>query len=112
MNTAWRRVPTVDVAGLEQASLGGAVVIDVRELDEYESGHVPGALLMPMAEVPVRVGDVPRGETVYLVCETGGRSERAALFMRQAGVDAVNVAGGTRAWIRSGRAVTSGSEPG
>lgn len=105
-------VPTVDVIQLAEARETGAPVIDVREPDEYEAGHVPGAVLMPLGQVVARAGEVPLGQPVYLVCETGVRSERAAKFLRARGVDARNVAGGTKAWIRSGRPAVAGTDPG
>lgn len=105
-------VPEVDVDELAEARAAGAPVVDVREPDEYEAGHVPGAALIPLAQVPHRLDEVPAGGPVYLICETGGRSERATQFLRAQGVDARNVAGGTRAWIRSGRPAATGWEPG
>jgi rhodanese-related sulfurtransferase len=104
-------VPEIDVDELDRRR-GGTVVVDVRQPDEYEEGHVPGARLIPLPEVPQRLGDMPAGEQVLLICGTGGRSQRAAEFLRERGRDAVNVAGGTRAWVESGRPVVRGTEPG
>ena len=87
-------------------------MVDVRQPDEYENGHVPGARLIPLGEVPTRVDEVPAGETVLLICGSGGRSMRAAEFLAGRGRDVVNVAGGTRAWVESGREVVRGGEPG
>jgi rhodanese-related sulfurtransferase len=86
-------------------------VIDVREPDEYTAGHVPGATLIPLATVPDRLSDLPAGD-VLVICRSGGRSKRAAEFLAANGVQATNVAGGTLAWMRSGRGVTKGDEPG
>ncbi len=81
---------------------GGAVVVDVREPDEYAQGHVPGARLAPLHTVPSLVGELPLDQPVYLVCAVGGRSAQAAAFLAQHGVDAVNVDGGTRDWQEAG----------
>ncbi len=105
-------VPEVDVDELDQARADGAVVVDVRQPDEYDSGHVPGARLIPLAEVGARVGEVPADVPVYVICLSGGRSARATEFLRTQGVDARSVAGGTKAWIGSGREVAHGSRPG
>ena len=105
-------VPEIDIDELDQRRASGAVVVDVRQPDEYEEGHVPGARLIPLAEVPERVGDVPTDGPVLVICGSGGRSLRAAEFLRTHGLDAVNVAGGTRAWVESGRPVARGAEPG
>lgn len=82
-------------------------VIDVRNPDEYAAGRVPGAVLMPLHTVPVRVQDIPRDRTVYLVCQSGGRSAQGTAWLAQQGYDVVNVLGGTQAWVMSGFPVES-----
>jgi rhodanese-related sulfurtransferase len=105
-------VPEVDVDQLDAARGEGAPVIDVRQPDEYDAGHVPGARLIPLAEVAARLGEVPTDGTVYVICQTGGRSARATDFLRRQGIDAQNVTGGTKAWIESGRTAVRGPQPG
>lgn len=97
------------LADLERA--GEAVVVDVREPDEYAAGHVPGALPIPMGQVAARLGEVPRGGTVYVVCASGNRSKAAAQTLEDAGVDAYSVAGGTKGWIERGNPVVTGTSP-
>jgi rhodanese-related sulfurtransferase len=104
-------VPEIDVAELAKARADGAPLIDVREPDEYTTAHVPGAVLVPLATVPERLADVPRDGPVYVICAVGQRSRRAAEFYRSRGVDAVNVAGGTTAWIEAGEPISTGMEP-
>jgi rhodanese-related sulfurtransferase len=104
-------VPEVDVTELAKARADGAPLIDVREPDEYSAAHVPGAVLVPLATVPERLADVPREGPVYVICAVGQRSRRAAEFYRSRGVDAVNVAGGTTAWIEVGEPIATGMEP-
>ncbi|HZM32098.1 MAG TPA: rhodanese-like domain-containing protein [Acidimicrobiales bacterium] len=104
-------VPEIDVAGLARAREGGAALIDVREPDEYTAAHVPGATLVPLATVPDRLADVPTDGTVYVICAKGARSLRAAEFYRAQGIDAVNVAGGTNAWVDAGLPYSTGLEP-
>ena len=82
-------------------------VVDVRNPDEYAAGRVPGAVLVPMHTVPVRLQDLPRDRTLYLVCATGGRSAQTAAWLEPQGYDVVNVAGGTQAWFMSGYALES-----
>ena len=95
-------IPTTTVADLHQrVSRGGAAVVDVREPYEYASGHVPGAINIPLATGPVRVHDLPRGD-VYVICESGARSWQVANFLAQRGVGVTNVEGGTGAWRSSG----------
>ena len=100
-----------DLADLVTAHAGGAPVLDVREPDEYAGGHVPGAVSIPLAQVPARVADVPTGGRVFVVCASGTRSKRATETLRTAGVDAVSVRGGTKGWVQAGHAVTGGARP-
>ena len=102
-------VPEIDIETLSTEKDGGAPVFDVRQPDEYEEAHVPGVRLVPLADVPERVSEFPTDETVYVICKSGGRSARAVEFLRTNGVDAVNVAGGTMAWIDAQKPVDTGA---
>jgi rhodanese-related sulfurtransferase len=88
-----------------------AFVLDVREGLEYVQGHVPGAVLIPMSQLANRVTEVPRDRQVHVICRSGNRSASMTTFLERAGVDAVNVAGGTDAWARSGRPLVTGRDP-
>ncbi len=99
----------VTIDDLDAARKGGLTVLDVRESDEYAEGHVPGAQLLPLGVLPVRVQDLPRDQPVFVICQSGGRSTQAAQLLDRAGIDVRNVAGGTSAWIRSGRPVETGT---
>jgi len=98
----------VDVDILAEAHAQGAVVLDVRNPDEYEAGHVPGAKLIPLGELGARQDEIPDGDPIYVVCASGGRSLTATKAMVQAGYRAVSVAGGTKAWVETGRPVVTG----
>ncbi len=100
----------VDLDSFAAAHADGALVVDVREPREYVNGHVPGARLMPMAQLPARLHELDKDRSVYVVCASGNRSSAMASLLSQAGFDAVNVAGGTGGWIRSGRPVKQGQE--
>jgi rhodanese-related sulfurtransferase len=104
-------VPEVTVDQLAAAHAGGAPVVDVREPDEYEAGHVPGAVLIPMGQVVERVTELDRSRPVYVICQSGSRSGRAAQWYRSQGIDARNVAGGTSAWAERGKPVVLGPDP-
>ena len=105
-------VPEIDIAEAARRRAAGAPVFDVREPDEYHEGHVPGAPLIPLAQVPDQVDEFPTDREVLIICKSGGRSRRAAEFLRTKGVDAVNIAGGTMAWIDAGHDVVTGDEAG
>jgi rhodanese-related sulfurtransferase len=96
---------------LDQVAAAGedAVVVDVREPSEYVQGHVPGAVLMPMGQLSSRMPELDRSRPVYVVCASGGRSGAMTDVLRSNGFDARSVAGGTNAWIQSGRPVEEGS---
>jgi rhodanese-related sulfurtransferase len=100
-------VPEVDIDEARRRIDAGTPVIDVREPAEYAEGHVPGAPLIPLGEVAERISEVPTGE-VLVICRSGARSARAAELLRAHGIDAVNVAGGTLAWIDAGGPVAHG----
>lgn len=93
------------------AHADGATVIDVREPAEYLGGHVPGAVLMPMGQLPSRTGELDRSLPLYVVCATGNRSSARADYLASAGFDARSVAGGTAAWASSGHTVVTGTRP-
>lgn len=98
----------IDLADFATAHAAGAAVVDVREPFEYEEGHVPGARLVPLAQLPAVVGELPRSRPLYVICAGGSRSLAAAQFLARAGIEARSVSGGTGGWIRSGRPVVSG----
>jgi rhodanese-related sulfurtransferase len=103
--------PEIDIDQLAGAVRGGAAIIDVREPGEYVAGHVPGAVLIPMGQLPRRTAELDRDAPVYVVCASGNRSATMTGFLRSAGFDAYSVAGGTSGWARSGRSVVGGYAP-
>jgi rhodanese-related sulfurtransferase len=103
-------VPEVDVDELAKRRASGDHVVDVRNPDEYEAGHVPGAILIPLAELPERWQEVPEGD-VLVICKTGARSARAVELLNGAGRTTYNVAGGTMAWVEAGHPVVTGASP-
>jgi rhodanese-related sulfurtransferase len=108
------QVPEIDVDALTRLHSQGVYVLDVREPDEYTSGHVPGAVPIPLGEIPARAAEVPTDREVYVVCGSGGRSRRAAEYLNGQGAratKATNVMGGTKGWIAAGNPVTEGDQP-
>ena len=84
-----------------------AVVLDVREDDEWVHGHVDGATHIPMGDVPARLDELPEGDPLYVICRSGGRSARVAAWLNQNGYDAVNVAEGMGGWEAAGKPMVS-----
>jgi rhodanese-related sulfurtransferase len=99
--------PQVPSIGVEEArrrlSQPGSLLIDVRETWEYESGHVPGAILVPLQELASRLGEIPKERAILVICQVGQRSATAAALLLSRGFPEVtNVDGGTTAWTRAG----------
>jgi rhodanese-related sulfurtransferase len=101
----------VDLDRFEAAHAAGAVVLDVRNPDEYVAGHVAGAVLIPLGELGARQEEIPAGDPLYVICAVGGRSLAATQALVEAGYRAVSVAGGTNGWIERGGPVVTGPSP-
>lgn len=108
-----RSVPVreVTVADLAVAHAAGATVVDCREPWEYVRGHVPGAILLPLGQIAGRVAEVPAGGPVYVICQSGNRSQLGSQVLTLAGHEAYSVVGGTGSWIVSGHPVVTGTNP-
>ena len=100
---------TVEVTEVPQ----GAAVLDVREDYEWAEGHAAGALHIPMNEVPERLDELDPDQDTYVICRTGGRSAQVAAWLVSQGYTALNVAGGSGAWLEAGLPMESenGQEP-
>lgn len=101
-------VPSVDVSQLAEILRTGAILIDVREPDEFEAAHVPVANLVPLQSVPSVLDQLPTDQPVYVICQAGGRSLKAAAWLVEQGIQAINVSGGTGAWIANGLPTEAG----
>jgi rhodanese-related sulfurtransferase len=87
----------------------GALLLDVREHEEWDAGHVPDALHIPLGELGARYTEVARDQPLFVICRSGNRSDHAARALADAGWDARNVAGGMQAWEAAGRPMASES---
>ena len=90
----------------------GALLLDVREPDEWRAGHAPPATLIPMGQVLAKTNDLPRDGTIVVVCRSGGRSAAVTDALRAGGFDAVNLAGGMSAWSAAGLSVVTAEDAG
>jgi sulfur-carrier protein adenylyltransferase/sulfurtransferase len=74
-------------------------LLDVREPNEYQIGKIPGSTLIPLGEVPQRVSEIPRDKEIIVHCKMGGRSAKAAAYLREQGYTNVkNLKGGILDW--------------
>ncbi len=103
-------VPAVDVSELPD----GALLLDVREPEEWRAGHIHGAVHVPMDALPQRMAydavPITAGKPVVVVCKMGGRSAHVTAWLNRQGFDAVNLDGGMLAWAASGRPMVSDTD--
>ncbi len=104
--------PEISVNNFSEALAKGAYAIDVREVNEYVEGHVPGIRLMPVSRFSSFLEELPKDRTIYVICRSGNRSSTAANYLTMKGFDAVSVSGGTVEWIKAGKPVAVGMEEG
>lgn len=107
----FNRVAQAPTGGADEVSPGearerlqqGSVLVDVREPAEWTSGHAPGAVHIPLGQLPARLGELPRDRELITVCRSGHRSAQAATLLRGAGYGRVrNLKGGMSAWAAGG----------
>jgi len=92
----------VDVHSALTAIEAGAILLDVRQIDEWEAGHAPTAIHVSLNDLPDRLDDLAKDRLIVCVCRSGGRSTRATMFLLEQGFDAVNLEGGMLAWSSLG----------
>jgi thioredoxin 1 len=102
----------IDLEAFAEVYASGATVLDVRNPDEYEAAHLPGAVLIPLGELAERQDEIPAADPLYVICAVGGRSLAAAKALVDAGYNALSVSGGTKGWIEQGGRFVSGADPG
>jgi len=87
----------------------GAFLLDVREPEEWQAGHIPGALHIPLGELNVRHQEIAQDRELYVICRSGNRSAYAAEALAGAGWDARNVSDGMVGWQAAGRPMIADS---
>ena len=103
----------VTVTDATRLAAEGAMLLDVREDDEWQAGHAPQAEHIPMSVLGQELDRLDQGRRIVAVCRSGSRSERVATALRQRGYDAANVEGGMQAWAAAGLLiVTDAGGPG
>jgi rhodanese-related sulfurtransferase len=97
----------VSTPSIPEISIGDippdAVLLDVREDDEWAAGRAPGAVHVPMTQLAERLEESPDGDPVYVICRSGGRSARVTAYLNSQGWDTVNVTGGMGGWAAAGK---------
>jgi rhodanese-related sulfurtransferase len=101
----------LEVSVAEAASLrdAGAFILDVRQPEEWNESHIPGATLIPLPELETRVNEVPKGQKIVVVCRSGNRSAQGRDILLSAGfTEVTSMAGGINQWKAAGLATQSG----
>ena len=108
-----QEAPAIDLASLpvnlDVATAGAlredpnVLILDVREQSEWDAGHIPGAVHIPMNDVPARIQEIPTDKTVIVQCRSGNRSSQVTEFLRKQGMNNVhNLDGGLNSWQAAG----------
>ncbi|WP_104990608.1 rhodanese-like domain-containing protein [Deinococcus sp. NW-56] len=104
-------IPDIPPAEGHQRVQQGALLVDVREPNEYAELHAEGARLLPLSELESRFGELPKDRPLVMICRSGARSARAGEYLRAQGYsDVVNLAGGTMAWAEAGLPTEQGDQ--
>lgn len=101
------KIATIKPYELEEKLSEDPVIIDVREVHEFNSGHIPGAKNIPLGQIPHYEADPnEKNQPIYVICHSGMRSRQAVQVLERKGLDVVSVAGGMSQWtgpVKKGR---------
>jgi rhodanese-related sulfurtransferase len=92
----------ITASAADEQIRAGAFLLDVREDDEWQDGHAPAAVHIPMGELSARSGELPADRTIICVCHIGGRSAVVTDALNRGGWTALNLSGGMNAWQAAG----------
>ncbi len=99
----FKEITTTELHKLLGEKKAGSVIVDVRFPFEVKSGKIPGAINIPMNDIPARAEELRSYDTIYLVCQSGGRSMLTATQLDMMGFGSVyNMTGGMRLWREQG----------
>jgi rhodanese-related sulfurtransferase len=109
-NVSAEKLPLeISVSDASSMRDAGAFILDVRQPEEWNEGHIPGATLIPLGELASRVNEVPKDQKVVVVCRSGNRSQQGRDILLSAGYTQVtSMAGGINEWKASGFETVSG----
>ena len=102
--------PVLSAVELQQKIKSGKhpFVLDVRQSDEYRTGHIPGAKLIPLGEIKQKIKDLPRQREIVCVCDSGSRSGSASRMLVSEGYQVFNLRGGMKSWQKEKLPVKKG----
>lgn len=93
----------ISVSDAHQLYQDGVFMLDVRTIEEYQAGHIPGATLIPLDELGARYMELPQDETIVVYCRSGNRSLQAVYLLENSGFVRVHsMDRGINNWIQNG----------
>lgn len=105
-DTLPREISVSEASAMREA---GAFILDVREPEEWNESHIPGATLIPLGELASRVNEIPEDQEIVVVCRSGNRSAQGRDILLSAGFTQVtSMAGGINQWKAAGFETVSG----
>ncbi len=90
--------PEINVQETQKRVQNGALLLDVREQNEYDEERIAGAQLLPLSELMARFDELPKDREIIAQCRSGKRSAQATDFLRAQGYDVTNMEGGILRW--------------
>lgn len=99
----------ISVAEAAKRYAEGTFMLDVRQPEEWEQIHIPGATLIPLGELQNRLGELPKDQEIVVYCRSGNRSKSGAEILAENGFSSVSsMAGGINEWSAAGHPTESG----
>lgn len=110
LRSLFRRPPTAVTPSEAHSATqhGPALLLDVREPQEWQAGHAPQARHIPLGQLESRLAELPRDRQIIAVCRSGRRSALATQQLAAGGYDAINLTGGMTAWAAADLPVVAG----
>ena len=94
----------------DEVGAGTALIVDVRERNEFEQERVEGVVLVPISEFVARHGELPKDRPLLMLCAAGSRSTSATMYLLQGGwTDVRNITGGMIGWRQAGLPIVTGA---
>lgn len=101
--------PEISVHEAQKRIEGGALLLDVREREEYDEERIPGSQLLPLSELMARSDELPQDREIVAQCRSGKRSAQATDFLRAQGLEVTNMEGGILRWKAEGLPTEKGN---
>jgi len=92
------KIESISTDNIKREMDNGAILVDIRNKEYFDSGHIQGAINIPIGSLAFNTGKLDKSKTILVICYVGGSSKMAASILRKAGFNSKNVLGGMEAW--------------